>query len=427
LKIAIKNKGNSGNRFLITDHVGGEMKKGSIAKYLTGMILFLVVFGTTGIFSSADAVTVRVEDVTARQGSTVTVRVFIDGSDREVASSGFTDIQAWSLSGKVLNSLSLDLDVTGVRLSPYILSQSPWFSTAQPAAGADGNVGFVSAVALSSTTPKTHAVGEHPVAEFDLHIPTDIPVGTIIPVIFFDGMTGTGQPVNNIFTANSTSYKFNSLLPGSITVLDSGTKGRIEDVTALPGSTATVRVFLDGSDREVNSSGFTDIQGWSLSGKILNSLSLGLEVIDVRLSPYILSQSPGFSMAQSAVGTDGNRGFVSAIVLSMVMPKTLAIGEHPVAEFDVSIPSDVPEGTVIPLIFFDGMQGSGQPVDNIVTTNGESNYLSLLTPGSITVGTTPVLGACADLNNDGFVDIADVILTLREALELDDTKLCLLP
>jgi hypothetical protein len=401
------------------------MRKSSLAKYLTGIVLFFAVFGIMGICSDADAVTVRIEEVTARQGSTVTVRVFMDGTDREVASSGFTDIQAWSLSGKVLNSLSLELDITGVRLSSYILSQSPSFSIAQPATGADGNSGFVSAVVLS--TPTTFAVGEHPVAEFDVHIPTDIPVGTIIPVIFFNGMTGTGQPVNNVFTANSTSYKFSSLLPGSITVLDSGVKGRIEDVTALPGSTATVKVFLDGSDREVNASGFTDIQGWSLSVKVLNSLSLGLNVTAARLSPYILSQSPGYAMAEPAVGVDGNKGFVSAVVLSLMFPKTLAIGEHPVAEFDVSIPNDIPEGTLIPLIFFDGMQGSGKPVDNIVTTRDESNHLSLLTPGSITVGTPPEWAPCADINNDGYVDISDVILTLREALGLDKVKLCLLP
>jgi len=407
------------------------MKKGSIAKYLTGMILFLVVFGIMGSFSSADAVTVRIEEVIARQGTTagttVTVRVFMDGSDREVNSSGFTDIQGWSLSGKVLNSLSMGLEVTDVRISPYILSQSPAFTNADPATGADGNRGFVSAVVLSFSTPKPLAVGEHPVAEFDVHIPAGVPVGTIIPVIFFDGMTGTGQPVNNLFTANSTSYKFNALLPGSITVLDSGIKGRIEDVTTLPGSTATVKVFMDGSDREVNASGFTDIQGWSLSGKVLNSLSLGLDVTDARLSPYMLSQSPGFSKTEPAIGLDGNKGFVSAVVLSFILPKTLAIGEHPVAEFDVSIPNDIPEGTVIPLIFFDGMQGSGQPVNNVVTTNGESTHLSVLTPGSITVGTPPEWAPCADINNDGFVDIADVILTLREALGLDEAKLCLVP
>jgi len=407
------------------------MKKGSIAKYLTGMILFLVVFGIMGSFSSADAVTVRIEEVIARQGTTagttVTVRVFMDGSDREVNSSGFTDIQGWSLSGKVLNSLSMGLEVTDVRISPYILSQSPAFTNADPATGADGNRGFVSAVVLSFSTPKPLAVGEHPVAEFDVHIPAGVPVGTIIPVIFFDGMTGTGQPVNNLFTANSTSYKFNALLPGSITVLDSGIEGKIENVTALPGSTATVKVFIDGSDREVNASGFTDIQGWSLSGKVLNSLSLGLDVTDARLSPYMLSQSPGFSKTEPAIGLDGNKGFVSAVVLSFILPKTLAIGEHPVAEFDVSIPNDIPEGTVIPLIFFDGMQGSGQPVNNVVTTNGESTHLSVLTPGSITVGTPPEWAPCADINNDGFVDIADVILTLREALGLDEAKLCLVP
>ena len=173
-------------------------------------------------------------------------------------------------------------------------------------------------------------------------------------------------------------------------------EGSLDNVSVAPGETVTVTATIDPELHQ--------IQGWSISVVIVGSGGAVLTVPAVRTGADALAQfNGGFELTRVATDSLGGPdiGMVNSVVLSFTSRVTLASGVNSVAEMDVAVPCSVATATVFPVVFQNGMQGPGQPVDNGLTEEGRLLLFSSLVSGSITV-----VGV-ADCDGDGVPDDED--------------------
>jgi hypothetical protein len=158
-------------------------------------------------------------------------------------------------------------------------------------------------------------------------------------------------------------------------------------------------------------------QGWSLSVSadgwdIVNATTAGTASADVNDNPPGL-RNTGFEISELTDGSArdgsdcaGRLGAVSAVVLSFVMNITLptdAASDILIVTVAGVVPPDPEPGEERSCVecrvdFTDGCTGSGQPVDNKVTLNGETVRPEL-------VGTTVCVCSIIDCSDDGRVNV----------------------
>ncbi|MEM7235661.1 MAG: hypothetical protein AAF517_26045 [Planctomycetota bacterium] len=139
-----------------------------------------------------------------------------------------------------------------------------------------------------------------------------------------------------------------------------------------------VGIFEVGVDLTLESSTPTmdGAQGWSIGvsaegGRITN-INTFKTVADTTLRGGL--RDTGFEKSELTTGP-GNEGAVSAVVLSFVRNISLpSQGTETIAKVEAQA---LRESETLRLIYVDGLRGSGQPVDNIITYQGESAVPSL--------------------------------------------------
>ncbi len=180
------------------------------------------------------------------------------------------------------------------------------------------------------------------------------------------------------------------------------------------------------------------VQGWAISvavdgGDAVEASIEGTISMDVRDDENGL-RDRGFEVTELAVGPNGETGVISALNLSWILPTTLpAQGEFRL--FRMTVEAEAPTlGACdsVELVYRDGMRGEGNPVENLVTYQGEAcvpvtSSLDVELCGT-TGGWTPF-----DCNDDGRLDMSDPVCTLsmlflggerpacRPALDFDES------
>ncbi len=167
------------------------------------------------------------------------------------------------------------------------------------------------------------------------------------------------------------------------------------------------------------------VQGWSLGAKVSGAMhptgatTEGTAGANSLVDPAGV-QNGGFEKTEliDPAANSDMEGFVTAVVLSFTMPITL--DEDSVSTVVcVSLESDVldaEEGAVAvgSLEWMDGLAGSGQPVRNVATVDGETNRYQCLQSADVSFTTiVPSEFIRGDSNGDGQTDIADAVFTLN--------------
>ena len=157
-------------------------------------------------------------------------------------------------------------------------------------------------------------------------------------------------------------------------------------------------------------------QGWSIGlavedgslGVITSATTDGTTTADVFNGGF---NKTGLALPEN---NGGDSGAVSAVVLCFGCPAVLPpndTGSMVAIGVDWTVP-DAAASTS--LIYRDGLVGEGQPVDNVVTENGQS---ADFVTNALVVNLAPIVTCCADPYNLGFA-------LGRDAAILDDTELC---
>ena len=158
------------------------------------------------------------------------------------------------------------------------------------------------------------------------------------------------------------------------------------EVSGLPGETVSVEAVVSLATTGLDAAQ-PGAQGWSLS-----LAARGWSIADLTVEGTAADEAPvglrdtGFDFSElttgAGVGSDcaGRNGAVSAVVLSFVRAVTLptnAPSDILRVTLEGVVPSESAGCTSCELEFVNGCQGSGQPVDNKVTLNGETHRPSL--------------------------------------------------
>ncbi len=309
-----------------------------------------------------------------------------------------------------------------------------------------GKNGAVSAIVLSFTQPivlppqTTSTIGRISV---EATIPDTAGTATLR---YANGCKGAGQPVdNNITQLGATVVPVLGTLEIALTpeencceaVQNVGFSGsRLASGTPNDG-------FADGTDKCLGSGGeirgaipsvdvlagvstsgdSAGVQGWSFSIEVTGDVDITdatTEGTSGGLAPDG-KQMGGFEKTEvvdpAKKQNNGRRGAVSAIVLSFTMPITLDVpGTESVLKLSVGALCeegfDECSGTIA---FADGLTGSGQPVNNVLTVAGASGVVCNIASASVNAvleGVQTQTFLRADSNNDRRVDIADPIWTI---------------
>jgi len=200
----------------------------------------------------------------------------------------------------------------------------------------------------------------------------------------------------------------------------------VELCTDDEGATVAVTAYIGPNDpADVPASG---AQGWSLG---IEHTPDDLELVSASTRRTVAGdvndgapgiRNTGFEVTEiinpARQNPVGREGLVSAVVLSFVMPITLdpAIDSSILIATYRAETAAAGEGFSSRVAFADGLVGSGQPVQTVLTIQGAT-----VSPTS-RLGITLVHGACVeiprflrgDANNDGRVNIADPIYTINE-------------
>jgi hypothetical protein len=337
--------------------------------------------------------------------------------------------------------------------------------------GCANRIGAVSAVVLSFTLPITLPI-DSPSDIAALSIESTIPgAGTAMGSIFYvDGCRGSGQPVSNTITHMSNTVQpslgrkditlearvdcsvaplngvFQAASLGQVPELFAGAIGEAGlDVQVPTGQTGTASVWF-AIVSQLAAEGVGGAQGWSLSiavggdatptGATTNgtagaNVPDGLrdggfektELVNPNLDPATGMPAADPSLAQGP-------GAVSAVVLSFTLPITLeATGTATVLCVNLQANSVQGEETLSATVRQrDGLRGAGQPVNNVVTVNGETrNFCELVSAG---VNFVPIVVPPmqsfkrGDANSDNRRDIADAIYTINNLFRGGPPFLC---
>lgn len=325
-----------------------------------------------------------------------------------------------------------------------------------------GRNGAVSAIVLSLTEGNTlPEAGTESIAVLDVSMV--IPAGGgSAELQFINGCQGSGQPVDNNITQDGNTVPptltnlsiqlreivsccgkpsnlgFSSEKVSSATPFDgladagdglcAGIGQIVNDVG--PGVVGTDNVYA-----AISSDGAGEgVQGWSFS--IVVNGQLNITSVTTAGTPGIDNNfSGGFNKTQivdpAAPENAGKNGVVSAIVLSLTENKVLPpTGTEAVLDIGVEAQAAQAEDAQSGMVqFVDGLKGSGQPVSNALTVDG--NTVAACNAGTASVEVVFQLLVNTDksfvrgnANNDGKVDIADPIWIINELFRGGPASTC---
>ena len=212
-------------------------------------------------------------------------------------------------------------------------------------------------------------------------------------VEFANGLQGAGQPVSNDITQQGqtvspslSSASFDCCVPPegpTDLLLGTADDHAAQSVDLLIGGDNTVAItaYIGPGDEDSLPTG--GAQGWSLgvehdaaSLELVEATTLGTTAADVNDDPPGV-RNTGFEVTEiidpARQDPVGREGLVSAVVLSFVMPITLA----PDVNNSVLVATyRADEGAVAEtstqIDFADGLVGSGQPVQTVLTIDGQT-------------------------------------------------------
>ena len=365
-------------------------------------------------------------------------------------------------------SADVNDDPPGLRNTGFGVSETT--SGARAGSGCEGSDGAVSAIVLSFVMPITlPSDGPSDVVVVSLSGVFAEEAGAVVDtsVFFTDGCQGSGQPVDNRVTHGG-----NTVIPtlGSLTVscvtrvipaceqlanppsnsiilgIQANSGGPLiftcpegdgagdDDVGAAEIVSSDPSVSAFGAI--VSTEAGTGVQGWSLSvglsgdGNLLGATTDGTSAADandggLRNTGFEVSElvDPGLEPSSGPLAGAGpqGQGAVSAVVLSFTMPITLEPSStETVLGLSVE-PSFAPGGgagdddgaVVSEIVWKDGLQGSGQPVNNVATVGG--NTVQFLACQDVKIKFVEPAGLIrCDPNVDGKSDIADAVFIVNE-------------
>jgi hypothetical protein len=320
---------------------------------------------------------------------------------------GGTGAQGWSISVAVDGALIDSLTTAGTDVDALFAGGFNKTEVVDPAKNAGQN-GAVSAVVLSFTQARTlPSSGTSTIADLLVKGTIPDPAG-LAALRYQDGLNGSGQPVKNAITQEGNTIKpvldskeiqlvpiptccgakLNLGFSGSKVSSASAYNGIVEApqdpprctadggaiVTQVPeGQVGKAHVFVNISSNGAD----TGVQGWSFSIASNGDLEFQSPVSVTTTGTSVDSFFQGGFNKTEPIDpgkNSGQRGVVSAVVLSFTVPKVLpATGTESV--LDLGVQANAPQaGADIAgsLSFLDSLRGSGQPVKNAITVGGET-------------------------------------------------------
>jgi hypothetical protein len=377
---------------------------------------------------------------------------------------GTAGAQGWSLSMTMENGSITDITTTGSAVDALFAGG---FNKTELTVGA-GNEGAVSAIVLSFTQNRTLQLNT--VATIaKLKTRFTIPTGTGTATLrYVDNRKGSGQPVQNAVTEEGNTVNptkgtlpiqlqekvvagtccgkplilgFSPTKVKNTTQYDgivdegagscTGQGGKIVKSTDL-GVVGEQHVFADIASN-LDGDG---AQGWSFSIESSgNIVMVSATTAGTSVDPLFAG---GFNKTETidpAKNPPGKQGAVSAIVLSFTQPRFLpAKGTDSVLDLDIKADKGQTEAPIVgKLAFVDNLKGSGQPVQNAVTVNGDTKTPCNGPPNasaevSISFEKSTVAAARkfrrGNPNNDSKIDIADAIWIVNELFRSGPKTAC---
>jgi hypothetical protein len=374
--------------------------------------------------------------------------------------------QGWSISvaadGASITSVTIQ-GTDGAALFNGGFEKSELADPARSQGGCAGKSGAVSAVVLSFTLPITlpqNATATIGIFGVEATIPAEGEGSATLTYV--DGCRGAGQAVNNVVTQDGGSAgadlvpKTIRLVPevdacpaslnlgfSAINIIDGqgfspdiagdGADGKCfangGQITAegTPGEVATGDIYVNIISNVPE--GEAMVQGWSLSipmdADAMTLVGATTEGTRGGLPPVGL-QSGGFEKTEvvDPGRNNGQQGAVSAVVLSFTLPIVLPNGTNSVLKLTAE--GVVPEaaegagsGTApgqASFYFEDGLRGSGQPVNNVLTVGGGSGAAANIGTAGVTLLLVPITArpfVRGNANDDNKVNIADPIWSIN--------------
>lgn len=302
---------------------------------------------------------------------------------------------------------------------------------------------------MPSATPA--AIAPSPTTAQDLlHLMFDLPASATpgdYPISFSDGIGM--PPITNTFSSAGTSY-FPSLVNGTLTVLNANTF-RVPDVITRPGIAVVVPIYASHAD---NYQGFQVVLNWDSTVLDLNCLpsdgaacgitGRGTDA-DAELRPQNSQLLPGSEPWEGAVGggfveikyEPGAGGAPSrdlvtvAAVFDFVPPfemDTVLLTATPPGEedsllfftFDTS--AATPELTTTDVRLDDGL--GSPPQSSFAILEGGLSVPLLRVNGSVTFDSSVLIFRRGNANQDGNVDLGDVVFILSYLFNNGSAPLC---
>lgn len=310
----------------------------------------------------------------------------------------------------------------------------------------DGKEGFVSAVVLSFTEnitlpPNTTQVVA--IADYEATIPALADSPQSASLAFVNGLKGAGQPVSNDVT-----YLGATVTPtlGSadldliadepppeggfqLAVGGGGLDPQGDEALEVNvGSDPTFEALLYVCPADPDNIPTVGPQGWSLSlAHDKDMLEADADALTIDGTDAGTEFSGGFQKSEvvDPADNEGQGGVVSAVVLSFTEDRSLdpndcrsilKVGYSATAAAIDAVTPESPVDTV--LDYTDALQGAGQPVDTVLTVEGETVEAALTTGRTVRLTEELVPDKAkflrGDPNDDGKVNIADPIWIINE-------------
>jgi hypothetical protein len=376
--------------------------------------------------------------------------------------------QGWSisLSSEGLPIAAVTTANTAGALAPVGFQQGGFEKTELTATGPNprscpgGLDGAVSAIVLSFTLPITLPAADNTQDILRVSLNGTFPdplTCNSARVFFVDGCRGSGQPVGNRVT-----WMGNTIIPslGECAFMYCGQEpprncpDPMHDLQVIiqsentnhvvgppfatgspPGLAPTPDLLLPaqvvsapgeatvyaGIVSQLSGQGIGGVQGWSLALSVKGNIGFtSVSTAGTAAAPVPAGlQNGGFEKTEmvnpaidSPAGSPQGPGAVTAIVLSFTLPITLA-EDSTSTVLCITVSGD--DGDSGQVCWRDGMRGSGQPVRNVATVNGETQQYGCCQAVDISFATPPGgLFIRCDPNNDGKNDLADAVWIVNE-------------
>ena len=166
------------------------------------------------------------------------------------------------------------------------------------------------------------------------------------------------------------------------------------------------------------SENLTDLgaQGWSISlapDPGLDIVAITVEGTDAAVVGGKGLRQGGFEKSELTDGKD-NHGAVSAVILSFADLVTLPLnGTAVIAKIDIQSPFPKANQTATKIVrYVNGLQGSGQPVDNVIA-HSDADIDPVMTPYEVILLGISENAVTYDCNTDGRINIADAQCVLN--------------